>query len=432
MYESGRSPPGCGAILHGMTPTEIPRTELAELYRDLHANPELSFQETRTAGIVADRLTALGYRVHTGIGGTGVVGVLANGAGPVVLLRADMDALPLAEKTGLPYASSALGVDRAGTEVPVMHACGHDVHVTCLLGAAAHFAAHPDEVTGTLIVLFQPAEELGAGARAMVDDGLFDVVGRPDVVLGQHVAPIPAGALALHPGLTLSASDSLNITLHGRGGHGSRPETTVDPVVMAAATVMRLQTVVSRETAGSETAVVTVGMISAGSSNNVIPDEARLRLNVRTQDPNVRARTLAAIERIVRAEAEASGAPCAPDIDHTDYFPALINDDTATTRTRQVFVEWLGEAAVLDPGPQTGSEDVGVLADSAGVPCCFWFLGGADPALFAGVTTLEEAIEVVRRIPSNHSPQYAPVIEPTLSIGVEALVRAARNWLSGN
>ena len=431
MYQSGRSTPGFGAILQMMTTTGIPPIELAELYRDLHAHPELSFQETRTAGIVADRLTALGYRVHTGIGGTGVVGVLANGSGPTVLLRADMDALPLAEKTGLPYASSARAVDRTGAEVPVMHACGHDVHVTCLLGAAAHFAAHPDEVTGTLIVLFQPAEELGGGARAMVDDGLFDTVGRPDVVLGQHVAPMPAGVLALHAGLTLSASDSLNITLHGRGGHGSRPETTVDPVVMAAATVMRLQTVVSRETAGSETAVVTVGMISAGSNNNVIPDEAQLRLNVRSQDPNVRARTLAAIERIVRAEAQASGAPRTPDIEHADHFPALINDDDATARTRQVFADWLGEAAVLDPGPQTGSEDVGVLAESAGVPCCFWFLGGADPTLFTGVTSVQEAMEVIRGIPSNHSPHYAPVIEPTLSIGVEALIRAARNWLSG-
>ena len=418
------------AILQPMTVTQTPQPELAEVYRDLHAHPELSFQETRTAGIVAQRLTALGYRVHTGIGGTGVVGVLANGTGPTVLLRADMDALPLAEKTELEYASTARAVDRLGNDVAVMHACGHDVPVTCLLGAAAHFAGHPDEVTGTLIVLFQPAEELGAGAKAMVADGLFDLVGKPDIVLGQHVAPAPAGTLALTSGLTLSASDSLTVTIHGRGGHGSRPETTVDPIVLAAATVMRLQTIVSRETAGAETAVVTVGMIRAGSTNNVIPDQAELRLNVRTQDPAVRQRTLAAIERIVTAEAQASGAPRPPDIDHTDYFPALRNDESATARTRAVFVDWLGAAAVLDPGPQTGSEDVGVLAESAGAPCCFWFLGGADPALFASVTSLEEAMEVIRAIPSNHSPSYAPVIEPTLTMGVEALVRAARYWLS--
>ncbi len=413
-----------------MTVTEQPQPELADVYRDLHAHPELSFQESRTAGIVAERLTALGYQIHTGIGGTGVVGVLENGVGPTVLLRADMDALPVAEQTGLAYASTVRAVDRLGNDVPVMHACGHDVHVTCLLGAAAHFAAHPDEVTGKLIVLFQPAEELGAGAKAMVEDGIFDLVGKPDIVLGQHVAPAPAGTLALTAGLTLSASDSLTVTLHGRGGHGSRPETTVDPVVLAAATVMRLQTIVSRETAGAETAVVTVGMISAGNNYNVIPDRAELRLNVRTQDPAVRERTLAAIDRIVKAEAQASGAPRPPDVDHTDHFPALRNDESATARTRTVFADWLGEAAVLDPGPQTGSEDVGALAESAGAPCCFWFLGGADPALFASVTGIEEALEVIRAIPSNHSPFYAPVIEPTLSVGVGALVRAARYWLS--
>jgi hippurate hydrolase len=412
-----------------MTATGTTSLSLADLYRDLHAHPELSFQETRTAGIVADRLTALGYLVHTGIGGTGVVGVLEQGTGPTVLLRADMDGLPMAEKTGLPYASSVRAVDRLGNDVAVAHACGHDMHVTCLLGAAEQFAAHRDGFTGRLVVLFQPAEELGVGAKAMVDDGLFDTVGKPDIVLGQHVAPAPAGMLAMTPGLTLSASDALTVTMYGRGGHGSRPETTVDPIVMAASTVLRLQTIVSRETAGAETAVVTVGMISAGTNNNVIPDEAQLRLNVRTQDPGVRRRTLAAIERIVRAEAQASGAPRPPDIDHTDHFPALRNDESATARTRAVFIDWLGEAGVLDPGAQTGSEDVGVLAESAGAPCCFWFLGGADPALFASITTVEEALEVIRGIPSNHSPQYAPVIEPTLSIGVEALVRAARYWL---
>jgi amidohydrolase len=320
-------------------------------------------------------------------------------------------------------------VDRLGNDVPVAHACGHDMHVTCLLGAASHFAVHRDQFAGRLVMLFQPAEELGAGAKAMVDDRLFDTVGTPDIVLGQHVAPMPAGMLAMSSGLTLSASDSLTVTMHGRGGHGARPETTVDPIVMAASTVLRLQTIVSRETAGSETAVVTVGMLSAGTNNNVIPDQAELRLNVRTQDPAVRQRTLAAIDRIVRAEAQASGAPRPPDIDHTDYFPPLRNDESATARTRAAFAEWLGETNVVDPGPQTGSEDVGVLAERAGAPCCFWFLGGADPKLFASVTSVEEAMEVIRRIPSNHSPQYAPVIEPTLAIGVEALVRAARLWL---
>lgn len=412
-----------------MTVTETTLPELADVYRDLHEHPELSFQETRTAEIVADRLTAWGFDVHTGIGGTGVVGVLDNGSGPTALLRADMDALPVAEKTGLPYASTARAVDRFGNDVPVAHACGHDMHVTCLLGAASHFAVHRDQFAGRLVVLFQPAEELGAGAKAMVDDGLFDTVGTPDIVLGQHVTPTPAGMLAMSSGLTLSATDSLTVTMHGRGGHSSRPETTVDPIVMAASTVLRLQTIVSRETAASETAVVTVGMLSAGTKDNVIPDQAQLRLNVRTQDPAVRQRTLAAIDRIVRAEAEASGAPRPPDIDHTDYFPPLRNDQSATARTRSVFAAWLGETNVVDPGAQTASEDVGVLAERAGAPCCYWFLGGADPKLFASVTSAGEAVEVIRGIPSNHSPHYAPVIEPTLTIGVEALVRAARHWL---
>ena len=411
----------------GTSGVALTDAELAAVYRDLHAHPELSFQEGRTARIVADRLAGWGYEVTTGIGGTGVAGLLDNGPGPTVLLRADMDALPMAEKTGLDYASSARAVDRLGNDVPVMHACGHDVHVTCLLGAASVLAADRAGYSGRVMVVFQPAEELGSGAKAMVEDGLFDRVGTPDVVLGQHVAPLPAGMIAIHPGMALAASDSLTITLHGRGGHGSRPETTIDPIVMAAATVMRLQTIVSRETAGTETAVVTVGMISGGTNNNIIPDEAELRLNVRTYDPNVRDRTLAAITRIAQAEAAASAAP-APTVDHTDYFPPLINDAAAVERARAAFVSWLGPQAVVDPGTMTGSEDVGVLADAAGVPCAFWFLGGADPSLFAHADGLAQLMEVLREVPSNHSPFFAPVIEPTLRVGVDALVTALTAW----
>lgn len=401
--------------------------ELAQIYRDLHTHPELSYQEKRTAQIVQSALLRWGYEVHTGLGVTGVVGVLANGEGPTVLLRADMDALPLAEKTGLPYASTARATDRLGNDVPVMHACGHDVHVTCLLGAASALAADTSSFSGRIIVLFQPAEEVGSGAQAMVDDGLFERVGTPDVVLGQHVAPFPAGMIALHAGMAMASSDSLTVTMHGRGGHGSRPETTIDPIVMAAATVMRLQTIVARETAGSETAVVTVGMLAAGTTNNIIPDEAQLRLNVRAYDPPVRERTLAAITRIVQAEAITSGALPAT-IEHTDYFPPLMNDAEAVGRARDAFATWLGEQAVVDPGPMTGSEDVGILAAAAGVPCAFWFLGGADPALFAGAVSHGDLLEVVRNIPSNHSPLYAPAIEPTLRIGVDALLTALRAW----
>lgn len=405
--------------------------DLAEIYRDLHTHPELSFQEERTAQIVADRLRERGYDVTTGIGGTGVVGILDNGPGPTVLLRADMDGLPLAEKTGLDYASSRRAVDRLGNDVPVMHACGHDVHVTCLLGAASVLAAEPHGYSGRVMVVFQPAEELGSGARAMVDDGIFERFGTPDVVLGQHVAPLPAGMIAIHPGMAMAASDSLTVTLHGRGGHGSRPETTIDPIVMAAATVMRLQTIVSRETGGTETAVVTVGMITGGTNNNIIPDEAELRLNVRTYDPNVRDRTLAAITRIAQAEAAASGAP-EPTVGHTDYFPPLMNDPDAVDRTRAALQAWLGADQVVDPGPMTGSEDVGVLAESAGAPCAFWFLGGADPALFAHATGVAGLLEVVRDLPSNHSPFYAPVIDPTLRLGVNALLTALKAWAPAN
>jgi amidohydrolase len=390
--------------------------DLIAVYRDLHAHPELAFQERRTAGIVAERLASFGYDVTSGVGGTGVVAILDNGPGPTALLRADMDGLPVLEQTGAAYAS---------TVSDVMHACGHDVHVTCLLGAAARLAFDRDGYAGRLMLVFQPAEELGAGARAMIDDGLFERFGTPDVVLGQHVGPIPAGLLGLHAGPAMAASDSLTITLHGSGGHGSRPETTVDPVVMAAATVLRLQTIVSRETAGTETAVVTVGTMRAGSAGNVIPDQAELRVNVRSFTPAVRERTLAAITRIVNAEAQASNAPRPPDIEHTDHFPVLVNDPDATARIQAAFSDWL----VIDPGVVTGSEDVGLLAEASGAPCVYWFLGGADGAAFAGATTEEELLEVVRGIPSNHSPAYLPVETPTLATGVEALVRAAHEWL---
>jgi hippurate hydrolase len=405
---------------------------LAELYRDLHRHPELSFQEHRTAAVVADHLDALGFETTTGVGGTGVVGVLRNGDGPTALLRADMDALPMQEKTGLPYASDVRGVDHLGHEVDVFHACGHDVHVTCLVGAARQLAQDRPAWAGTLMTVFQPAEELGRGARAMIDDGLFERFGRPDVVLGQHVAPLPAGFLALRPGPAFAAADGVRITLFGRGGHGSRPETTVDPVVMAAATVMRLQTVVSREVAGTDTAVVTIGVLRAGTKENIIPDEAELRLSVRTFDPLVRERVLGAIERIARAEAVASGATRDPEVVLFDGFPAVVNDVAACARTRPAFEALLGPDRVIDPGLVTGSEDVGLLASGSGAPCVFWLLGGADPACFAGVAGAEDMAAVVAEQPSNHSPFYAPVIEPTLRVGVAALISAAHTWLPGS
>ncbi|PWD51322.1 amidohydrolase [Serinibacter arcticus] len=389
----------------------------AELYRDLHRHPELAFQETRTAGIAAERLRSAGYDVVTGIGRTGVVGVLHNGDGPTVLLRADMDALPVREDTGLDYASEVDGV---------MHACGHDVHVACLVGAADRLVETRQEWSGTVVALFQPAEEGGGGAQAMIDDGLYEKVPVPDVVLGQHVGPAPAGAVGVHPGSAFAGANSLDVTLVGRGGHGSRPETTIDPVVLAAAVVLRLQTIVAREVAPQETAVVTVGRLHAGTTNNVIPDSATLGLTVRAFTEEVRVRILDAIERIVRAEAAASGAP-APLIEHVESFPVLVNDVPGAERIEAAFRAAFGDAAVLDPGQVSGSEDVGLLATAAGAPLVYWILGGADTPSYlaaAAAGTLD------RDVPSNHSPHFAPVIEPTLTRGVEALVTAARAWLA--
>lgn len=403
--------------------------QLEDVYRDLHAHPELSFEEHRTAGIVAAWLRERGYDVQEGIGGTGVVGVLARSDGPVVLLRADMDALPVEEATGLAYASTARGVDPDGHDVPVMHACGHDMHVTCLLGAAARLSEDPTW-GGTLIVLFQPAEELARGAAAMIADDLYTRVPRPDVVLGQHVAPLPAGFLGLRSGPAFAATDSLRVIMTGAGGHGSRPEATVDPVVMAASTVVRLQTVVAREVAGTDTAVLTVGALRAGTKANIIPDHAELLLNVRTYDPQVRLQILDGITRIVEAEASASGAPIPPTIETIESAPAVVNEPEAVIRTRASLESVVGQGRVVDPGPVTGSEDVGVLAEGAPAPCVFWLLGGADPAAFAGATDIDGIRAAMAAQPSNHSPSYAPVINPTLGIGVASLVAAARAWLT--
>ncbi|WP_029136772.1 amidohydrolase [Nakamurella lactea] len=403
--------------------------DLVQIYQDLHAHPELSFQETRTASVAAQWLRANGFETTEGVGRTGVVGILRNGDGPTALLRADMDALPVLEDTGLAYASVVRGTDLDGNDVPLMHACGHDVHVTCLLGACRELAADRGSWAGTLMVVFQPAEEVGAGAQAMIDDGLFDRFGRPDVVLGQHVAPLPAGFIGIRPGPSFAAADGIRITLFGRGGHGSRPEATVDPVVMAAATVLRLQTVVSRELAGTDVAVVTVGALRAGTKENIIPDSAELLVSTRSYDEKVRSRMVAAIERIVRAEAAAAGATREPTVELMYGFPAVVNDIAGSAKATELFTGLLGPGRVVDPGLITGSEDVGVLAAASGAPCVFWLLGGGDPAPFAGAGTVEQMAAILNDVPSNHSPHFAPVIEPTLTIGIGALAAAARAWL---
>jgi amidohydrolase len=418
-----RHPPTGRTVLPFAVPVPIMvAMDLADLYRDLHQHPELGFAETRTAAVAARELRAAGFEVTEGVGGTGVVGVLRNGEGPTALLRADMDALPVAEKTGLPYASTVVVED-----TPVAHACGHDVHVTCLVGAARALSADRTTWSGTVLAVCQPAEELGTGAAAMVADGLFERFGRPDVVLGQHVAPIPAGVLGLRPGPAFAAADSVRVTLHGRGGHGSRPEAAVDPVLMAASVVLRLQTIVSRETAATDTVVVTVGTIHAGTAANIIPDEAELQLSIRTYDPDVRDRTLAAVERIVRGEAMAAGAPKPPVVTVEGSFPTMVNDPEAVERTRAALTSAV--PFVADPGLVTGSEDVGVLATAAGAPLVYWLLGGADPDAFAGATSIDDIRARVASLPANHSPLFAPVISPTLDLGVAALTAAARAWL---
>lgn len=394
--------------------------KLQNVYMDLHRHPELSHNEHRTAKIAADWLKDLGYEAIEGVGGTGVVGILRRGEGATVLLRADMDALPVTEQTGADYSSEVEGV---------MHACGHDLHVTCLMGAAKELLEDEGGWVGTLIVLFQPAEETINGAKAMVADGLYDKVPRPDIVLGQHVSPLPAGFIGLRSGPSFAASDSLRITMYGKGGHGSRPETTVDPIVMAASTVQRLQGIVSRETAASDMAVVTVGSLNAGSKANIIPDDAVMALSVRTYDEDVRSRTHDSIERIVKAEAQASGAPEEPLIELLESTPAVINDMLAVEHTRPALEAVVGDSHVIDPGPASGSEDVGVLAQAVNTPIVYWLLGGADPELFGQAKTREELVRIVESLPSNHSPSYLPVMEPTIKIGVSTLVSAAKTWL---
>ena len=399
--------------------------DLEKVYVDLHAHPELSMQEARTAEVAAAHLRTAGYEVTTGIGKTGVVGLLRNGDGPTVMLRADMDALPVQEATGAPYASKATAVDPEGKTVPVMHACGHDMHVTWLIGATTLLANTRASWRGTLMAVFQPAEETGTGAQAMIDDGLFQRFPKPDVVLGQHVMVGPAGAVAGRPGVITSAADSLQIRLFGRGAHGSMPQASVDPVVMAAATVLRLQTIVARELAPTEAAVLTVGSLQAGTKENVIPDEAVIKLNVRTFDEGVRQRVLAAITRIANAEAAASGAPRPPEITPLDRYSTVTNDAAATARAVEAFRGHFGPDRIRQTGPTSASEDFGSFGAAWHAPSVFWFVGGTDPGTYAKA----KAENRLNEIPTNHNPRFLPVIHPTLQTGVEALIVAARAWL---
>jgi hippurate hydrolase len=400
--------------------------DIEALYKDVHAHPELSMQESRTAGVAAGRLRAAGYEVIQGVGKTGVVGLLHNGDGPTVVLRADMDALPIEEATELPYASKVHAKDSEGNTVPVGHMCGHDMHVAWLAGATALLSQARETWRGTLMAVFQPGEETAEGARAMIADERFSRFPTPDIVLGQHVMVGPAGSVAGSAGPITSAADSLQIRLFGRGAHGSMPQASIDPVVMAAATVMRLQGIVSREVAATESAVVTIGVLQAGTKENVIPDEAIIKLNVRTFDAGVRDRVLAAIERIVKAESAASGAPRPPEITPLDRYPLNVNDKEASGRIAEAFRTHFSTERVVHTGPAPASEDFGCFGTAWHVPSVYWFVGGTDPATYA------KAREAGRLndIPVNHSPRFAPVLHPTLATGIETLVVAARAWLS--
>ena len=419
-------------MTHGKRPTEIllyldkMLPELEALYKDIHAHPELSMQETRTARIAADHLRAGGFEVTTEVGTTGVVGILRNGDGPTVMLRADMDALPIKEATGLPYASSVTATGSDGGSVPVAHSCGHDMHLACLIGATSLFTKSPHSWQGTLMAVFQPGEETAQGAQAMIDDRLFKRFPKPDVILGQHVMSLPSGRLDWRTGVVTSSADSLQIRMFGRGAHGSMPEASIDPVVMAASTVLRLQTIVSREVGPTDSAVVTIGVLQAGTKENVIPDDAIIKLNVRTFDSGIRKQVLAAIERIVNAEAAAAGAPKAPEITPLDRYSLVTNDVDATEKVVDAFRQNFPDGSVEQTKPTMASEDFGCFGAEWHAPAVYWFFGGDDPEVYDKA----KKDGTLGALPTNHNPRFAPVIHPTLQTGVKALVVAAHAWLA--
>lgn len=385
-----------------------------DLYRDLHRHPELGMQERRTTRIIADQLAGMGFAVHE-IGG-GVIGVLENGAGRCILFRADIDALPVREATGLPYESTDTATTSGGHEVPVMHACGHDMHVAAALGAARLLASQRDAWTGTCMVVFQPGEEMAAGARSMVDAGLVDRVPRPDVALAQHVlGAVQSGNVGTASGPVLSTATSLRITVHGRGSHGSMPHLGVDPVLLASTIVVRLQSIVARELAPGEFGVVTVGSLQAGTSANVIPADASLLVNVRAYDEAVRDRIIESIGRIVRTECEGARSPRDPEIEVYDAYPLTINDADATRLVTAALRDALGADRVEQLAPQTASEDFSILPDAWGVPYVYWGFGAFTPD---------------QQPVANHNPGFAPALQPTLRTGTEAALAAILAFLA--
>jgi len=398
--------------------------EAHTLYLDLHQNPELSMHETQTAAKLAAQLRSAGYEVTEHVGGTGIVAILRNGSGPTIMLRTELDALPVEEKTGLPYASKVHAKDDSGADVPVMHACGHDLHMAALMGTAEIMARSKNSWHGTLMLIGQPAEETLSGAEAMLRDGLFTRFPKPDVAVALHVGNAqPAGMVAITPGIYNTNADSIRITIYGKGGHGSMPHRTVDPIVIAARTVLALQTIVSREVKPGEMAVVTVGYLHAGTKNNIIPDEAEMGLTVRTYKQDVRKQVLAAIERIVKAEAVAAGAPREPQVEHYEGTNAVYNNPALAERLRAPLEAVLGKNNVVIAPPVNPSEDFSVYVEQ-GIPGFYFGLGGADPEKFA------QAKGAGTMLPSGHSSLFAPDVEPALRTGITAEVAVLRDLLN--
>ena len=396
------------------------------LYVDLHQHPELSSHETQTAAMLASRLRSLGYEVTEHVGGTGIVAILKNGPGPTVMLRTELDALPVEEKTGLAYASKVRTKDDAGQDVPVMHACGHDLHMASILGTGAIMAQSKSTWHGTLMLIGQPAEETIGGADGMIKDGLLKRFPRPDVAVAMHVGNLlPAGKVGVTPGIYDTNADSLRITIYGKGGHGSAPHTAVDPIVIAARTILALQTIPSREVKPGEMTVVTVGYIRSGTKNNIIPDQAELGLTVRTYKQDVRKQVLAAITRITKAEAQAAGAPREPLIEHYEFTDAVYNDPALAQRLRSALESKLGKDNVVMEEPQTASEDFSYFVKE-GIPGFYFSLGGADPEKLA------QAKAAGTTLPSNHSPLFAPDVEPAMETGITAEVAVLRNLLNAS
>src|SRR3954447_13828709 len=394
------------------------------LYVDLHQHPELSGHETETAGKLANKLRVAGYDVTEHVGGTGIVALLKNGSGPVIMLRTELDALPVEENTGLPYASRVRTKDDAGREVSVMHACGHDVHMASLVGTAEVMARTKTNWHGTLILIGQPAEETIGGAEGMLRDGLFTRFPKPDAIVALHVGnELPAGAVSITPGIYNTNSDSVRITIYGKGGHGAAPHTTIDPIVIAARTILSLQTIASREVKPGELAIVTVGYIRAGTKNNIIPDQAEMGLTVRTYKQEVRKQVLAAISRITKAEAEAAGATREPAVEHYEGTDAVYNEPVLAEQLRAPLEAALGKDHVSTAGPITPSEDFSFFVEQ-GVPGFYFSLGGADPQKFA------EAKANGTHLPSNHSALFAPDVDPALHTGIAAEVAVLRYLLN--